>query len=169
MNLFDAVGNRVTGVSFGASTTGFTFDNTAGLGSTTLPLPTISTLSAAGVHGAFVAADGLETGSPGTTGVDAADDDGDGFTNIQEIGSAGTPPGNLIGSNPLNPVSKPEACDGIDNDLNEGIDEGFPDADNDGVRNCVDTDDDNDGIRRRGRSVAAESRERDVLRRARPP
>ena len=146
VNLFDSLGNRVTGVSFGPSTTGFTFDNTAGLGSTTLPLPTITTLSAAGVHGAFVAADGLETGSPGTTGAAPADDDGDGFTNIQETGSAGTPPGNLIGSNPLNPFSKPEVCDGIDNDLNEGIDEGFPDTDNDGVKNCVDTDDDNDGI-----------------------
>ncbi len=64
----------------------------------------------------------------------STDDDGDGFTNIQEIGSAGTPPGNLIGSNPLNPFSKPEVCDGIDNDLNEGIDEGFPDTDNDGVK-----------------------------------
>ena len=70
MNLFDAVGNRITGVSFGASTTGFTFDNAAGLGSTTLPLPTISTLSVAGVNGAFVAADGVEIGSPGTTMAD---------------------------------------------------------------------------------------------------
>lgn len=66
LNLFDAAGNRITGVSFGASTTGFTFDNAAGLGSTTLPLPMVSTLSVAGVHGAFFAADGLETGSPGT-------------------------------------------------------------------------------------------------------
>ena len=146
MNLFDALGNRITGVSFGASTTGFTFDNTAGLGSTTLPLPVVSTLSVAGVNGAFVAADGVETGSPGTIGIDANDDDGDGFTNIQEIGSAGAPPGNVFGSNPLNPASRPEVCDGADNDLNEGIDEGFLDSDNDGVKDCVDTDNDNDGI-----------------------
>jgi hypothetical protein len=63
VNLFDAAGNRVTGVSFGASTTGFTFDNAAGLGSATLPLPTISTLSVAGRNGAFTV--GQETGSPG--------------------------------------------------------------------------------------------------------
>ena len=146
VNLFDSLGNRITGVSVGASTTGFTFDNTAGLGSTTLPLPVVSTLSVAGVHGAFVAADGAETGSPGTIGIDASDDDGDGFSNLQEIGSAGSPPGNLLGSNPLNPASRPEVCDGTDNDLNEGIDEGFPDADHDGLKDCTDTDDDNDGI-----------------------
>jgi predicted extracellular nuclease/uncharacterized protein YjiK/2',3'-cyclic-nucleotide 2'-phosphodiesterase (5'-nucleotidase family) len=66
VNLFDASGNRVTGISFGPSTIGSTFDNTAGLGSTTLPLPTVSTLSAIGINGAFLASDGLETGSPGT-------------------------------------------------------------------------------------------------------
>ena len=66
VNLFDASGNRITGVRVGASTTGFTFDNAAGLGSTTPPLPTVSTLSIAGVNGAFLAADGAETGSPGT-------------------------------------------------------------------------------------------------------
>jgi hypothetical protein len=71
VNLFDSLGNRVTGVSFGASTTGFTFDNKAGLGSTTLPLPTISTLSVAGVNGAFLASDGVETGSPGTIAASA--------------------------------------------------------------------------------------------------
>jgi hypothetical protein len=55
----------LNGVSFSESATGFTFDNTAGLGSSTLPLPTVSKLSVAGTDGAFVAVDGLETGSPG--------------------------------------------------------------------------------------------------------
>jgi uncharacterized protein YjiK len=63
VNLFDAAGNRVTGVSFGASTTYFTFDNAAGLGSATLPLPVLSTLSVVGRNGAFLAGQG--TGSPG--------------------------------------------------------------------------------------------------------
>ena len=69
VNLFDAAGNRVTGINVGASPAGpfATFDNAAGAGGTTLPLPTVSTLSTAGVHGAFVAAnDANETGSPGT-------------------------------------------------------------------------------------------------------
>ncbi|HVU01701.1 MAG TPA: hypothetical protein VHE30_08115, partial [Polyangiaceae bacterium] len=59
VNLFDAQGDRITGVQFGASTTGFTFDNAAALG-------TVTTLSAAGVNGAFLSPDGVETGSPGT-------------------------------------------------------------------------------------------------------
>jgi VCBS repeat-containing protein len=72
VNLFDAGGNRITGVSFGAANTARTFDNTAGLGSATLPLPTVPTLSVAGVNGAFLSSSGTETGSPGSTftGVD---------------------------------------------------------------------------------------------------
>ncbi|MFN0019554.1 MAG: lamin tail domain-containing protein [Pirellulaceae bacterium] len=68
VNLFDAGGNRISGVSFGTTTTGITFDNHAGLGSPALPLPSISTLSIVGTHGAFLAFNGVETGSPGTTG-----------------------------------------------------------------------------------------------------
>lgn len=40
----------------------------------------------------------------------------------------------------------PEICNGIDDNCNGQIDEGFPDTDNDGTKDCVDTDDDNDGI-----------------------
>lgn len=68
VNIFDSIANgnaRITGVAFGASTTGVTFDNAAGLGSASLPLPTISTLSAAGVNSAFLSPGG-ETGSPGS-------------------------------------------------------------------------------------------------------
>jgi hypothetical protein len=40
----------------------------------------------------------------------------------------------------------PEVCNGIDDDCDTIIDEGsFPDTDGDGVRDCVDPDDDNDG------------------------
>ncbi len=38
-----------------------------------------------------------------------------------------------------------EVCDGDDENCNGFIDEGFPDSDGDGLANCVDTDDDNDG------------------------
>ncbi|MFD0894464.1 lamin tail domain-containing protein [Luteolibacter ambystomatis] len=68
VNLFDAAGNRVTGVAFGAATTNVTFDNKAGIGSATLPLPMITIKSANGVNGAFVSSNGAETGSPGITG-----------------------------------------------------------------------------------------------------
>ncbi len=66
VNLFDPLGNRVTGVSFGVAATGFTFDNTDGVGGTTIPFPVVPTLSVAGLNGAFLASDGIETGSPGT-------------------------------------------------------------------------------------------------------
>ena len=65
VNIFNGGGTRITGVQFGVTTTGVTFDNAANLGDTTLPLPTISTLSIDGVNGAFVSSIG-ETGSPGT-------------------------------------------------------------------------------------------------------
>ena len=38
-----------------------------------------------------------------------------------------------------------EQCDGLDNNCNGEPDEGFPDKDGDGLKNCVDPDDDNDG------------------------
>jgi len=60
VNIFDAGGTLITRVAFGASTTGFSFDNAAGLSNAT-----ISQLSVAGINGAFLAADGIETGSPG--------------------------------------------------------------------------------------------------------
>lgn len=70
VNLFDASGTAITGVTFGAATVGKTFDNTA-QGSA------VATLSSAGTNGAFLASGGTETGSPGTrlnakplTGVD---------------------------------------------------------------------------------------------------
>jgi predicted extracellular nuclease len=60
VNLFDASGNKVTGVTFGAATAGTTFDNASGAA-------TVSTLSVVGVNGAFNSVTGSEIGSPGTT------------------------------------------------------------------------------------------------------
>ena len=61
VNIFNASGTPVTGVTFGASTAGFTFDNEAGL------TGTITQLSAVGVNGAFSngAPTTPEVGSPG--------------------------------------------------------------------------------------------------------
>jgi hypothetical protein len=42
-------------------------------------------------------------------------------------------------------VSEDDACDGSDNDADGTIDEGFPNFDADGLADCVDLDDDNDG------------------------
>ncbi|MDP6945883.1 MAG: hypothetical protein QF464_17165, partial [Myxococcota bacterium] len=43
------------------------------------------------------------------------------------------------------PDPEPEICDGLDNNCNGQVDEGFDDGDGDGMANCVDEDDDNDG------------------------
>jgi uncharacterized protein YjiK len=71
VNVFNAAGEQMTGVSFGAATTGVSFDNAAGIGGTTAPIPTISTLSKAGFNGAFRNAAG-EVGSPGAISGSAA-------------------------------------------------------------------------------------------------
>lgn len=60
VNIFDSTGTLMASVSFGASITGPTFDNAAGLNNTT-----ISQTSVAGVNGAFLSSSGVETGSPG--------------------------------------------------------------------------------------------------------
>jgi hypothetical protein len=68
LNIFDAAGTLVTRVDFGASPASApfaTFDNAAGLSGAV----TLSTLSVAGINGAFVAAAGGEIGSPGSVGV----------------------------------------------------------------------------------------------------
>jgi endonuclease G len=86
--------------------------------------------------------DGVDEGFTNTDGdgqadcVDA-DDDGDGVSDADEIAA---------GSDPLNGASRPEVCDGIDNDLNDGVDEGFTNTDGDTQADCVDADDDNDGV-----------------------
>ncbi len=65
------------------------------------------------------------------------DNDGDGYT------SCG---GDCNDSNPLIGPGQPEVCNGIDDNCNLSVDEGFPDTDGDGLKDCVDTDDDNDGV-----------------------
>ena len=39
-----------------------------------------------------------------------------------------------------------EVCNGVDDNANGVIDEGFPDSDHDGIADCVDLDQDNDGV-----------------------
>jgi uncharacterized protein YjiK len=63
VNIFDGTGSHVTGIAFGTSVSGQTFDNSSALGSATAPVPTVSALSIAGTNGAFTVAG--ETGSPG--------------------------------------------------------------------------------------------------------
>jgi hypothetical protein len=60
VNIFNGT-TKVAGVNFGAGNASVTFDNSVGITGNGV----ISTLSVAGVNGAFVSFNGLETGSPG--------------------------------------------------------------------------------------------------------
>jgi hypothetical protein len=65
INIYNAAGVLITNVTFGAATTGVTFDNSAGL---TGP---VTQLSVVGVNGAFNSVAGGEIGSPGFANVAA--------------------------------------------------------------------------------------------------
>ena len=64
------------------------------------------------------------------------DDDGDGSPDAEDCAPA----------DPTISLSANEACDGIDNDCDGSVDEGFPDSDQDGVVDCLDDDKDSDGV-----------------------
>jgi uncharacterized protein YjiK len=106
VNLFNAAGIRVTGVSFGAAATGTplaTFDNSAALTGATLPLPIVTTTSADKVNGAFVSFNGAEVGSPGAriiasplTGIDLSTYVRVGRFDLPEPTRTPPPPGNLL-------------------------------------------------------------------------
>lgn len=83
----------------------------------------------------------VDEGSPDADGDSAADcvDDDDDNDLDPDISDC----------QPLNPEvghGLPETCDGLDNNCNEQIDEGFEDTDGDGVADCVDKDSDGDGV-----------------------
>jgi hypothetical protein len=73
------------------------------------------------------------------------DDDNDGWEDNEPARAGGAGAGDAIGSDPKNWNKTPEVCDGVDNDGNEGVDEGFPDTTPGGPKDCVDNAYDADG------------------------
>jgi len=77
-----------------------------------------------------------------------ADGDADGWKNCVDDDDDGDGSLDINDCQPLDPELHPdalEACDGIDNNCNQEVDEGFADLDEDGEADCVDEDTDNDG------------------------
>ena len=64
------------------------------------------------------------------------DDDGDGFDDWDDCSQ----------KDPTRHPGAAEECDGIDNNCDGQVDEGFMDADGDGVADCIDYDNDGDGV-----------------------
>ena len=76
------------------------------------------------------------------------DADGDGTGDACEDDLDGDGIANALDCQPLNPDAYPggeERCDSVDNNCSGVVDEGYPDTDGDGLKDCVDLDDDNDG------------------------
>ena len=80
--------------------------------------------------------DQLDTDSDGSGNVCDADDDDDGDPDATDC----APLDAAINRNAT------EVCNGIDDDCDGAVDEGFTDTDGDGTADCVDGDDDNDGV-----------------------
>jgi hypothetical protein len=81
---------------------------------------------------------------------DGAVDESLGGTACEVEGGAGTCPGNEICSQGqlvcqgVPPID--EICNGVDDDCDGTLDEGFEDSEGDGIPDCSDLDDDNDGV-----------------------
>ena len=99
-------------------------------------------------NGALEACDGLDNDCNGKTDEGFEDYDGDGEADCIDVDTDEDGDPDEQDCAPLNPAifsGAKEACDGVDNNCNNQVDEGWPDFDLDGLANCIDPDDDNDG------------------------
>ena len=99
-------------------------------------------------NGGLEACDGLDNDCNGKTDEGFKDFDGDGMADCVDIDTDEDGDPDTEDCAPFNPAiyhGATEVCDGTDNNCNAAVDEGWPDYDQDGMANCIDPDDDNDG------------------------
>ena len=99
--------------------------------------------------GAFELCNGTDDNCDGQIDEGWPDEDGNGTPDCvdEDIDGDGDP--NATDCEPADPAihhNAVEICDGLDNDCDKVVDEGFPDIDGDGLKGCLDDDDDGDGI-----------------------
>ena len=98
--------------------------------------------------GAEEICDGLDNNCNDLIDEGYADSDGDGTADCADADDDNDTALDEEDCDPLNPLIYPgadEVCDGIDNNCNDEVDEGFEDSDNDGTADCLDLDGDGDG------------------------
>jgi len=99
-------------------------------------------------NGALEACDGKDNDCNGKIDEGFKDTDGDGVADCWDVDTDNDGDPDISDCAPLDDTifnGAAEACDGVDNNCNLQVDEGYADLDQDGLANCIDPDDDNDG------------------------